>query len=272
MRPPAPPPEGYTPRRPEQTDLHRLISAWWPAFKERAEQAGGLPGFVEETFEHYLRCGILAHGFARVSCPTCRDDLLVAWSCRRRGLCPSCSGRRMADTAAHLVDRVLADVPVRQWVLTLPFALRRRVAFDDRLADTLRNLFVRTVRLAYQSHAQRAGLEASATGSVTVTQRFGSALNLNPHFHSLLLDGVYHRPNPDGPLVFVPQPKLTDAMVEGVLRTLVTKLAALWRRRGYDDAAQEEPTEEPEPSAMPQLTLTALGLQGDWPSRRLLPR
>ena len=134
MRPPAPTAEGYDRRRPEDTDLHRLVSAWWPQFQERSEQAGGLPGFVVQTFEHYLRCGLLTHGFVRVSCPTCGDDLLVAWSCRRRGLCPSCSGRRMADTAAHLVDRVLPDVPVRQWVLTLPFQLRAKVAFDSALS------------------------------------------------------------------------------------------------------------------------------------------
>ena len=30
-----------------------------------------------------------------------------------------------------------------------------------------------------------------ATGAVTLIQRFGSALNLNIHFHILFLDGVY---------------------------------------------------------------------------------
>jgi hypothetical protein len=130
----------------------------------------------------------------------------------------------------------------------------------------VRNLFVATVRQAYRDHASRAGLGKTATGSVTVTQRFGSALNLNPHFHSLLLDGVYHRPSPDDPLVFVPHPKPTDAMVQGVLRTFLTKLAALWRRRGYDDTGEEEAC-EPEPSAMAQLTLTALGLKGHAPTR-----
>ena len=63
MRAPALPPEGYAPRRPEETDLHRLVTAWWPRFRERSEEAGGLPRFVEETFEHYLRCGLLAHGW-----------------------------------------------------------------------------------------------------------------------------------------------------------------------------------------------------------------
>ena len=32
----------------------------------------------------------------------------------------------MADTAAHLVDRVLPEVSIRQWVLTLPYPLRYR--------------------------------------------------------------------------------------------------------------------------------------------------
>lgn len=45
-------------------------------------------------------------------------------SCKRRGFCPSCGARRMAHTAAHLVDRVIAHVRVRQWVLSLPIPLR----------------------------------------------------------------------------------------------------------------------------------------------------
>jgi hypothetical protein len=47
-------------------------------------------------------------------CGTCGKDELVAFSCKRRGFCPSCGARRMADLAAHLVDRVWPDVPVRQ--------------------------------------------------------------------------------------------------------------------------------------------------------------
>ena len=44
----------------------------------------------------------------------------------------------MADTAAHLVERVFPRVPVRQWVLSLPFQLRYRMAYDSEfLADIL---------------------------------------------------------------------------------------------------------------------------------------
>ncbi len=51
----------------------------------------------------------------------------------------------MADTAAHLVDRVLPVVPVRQWVLSLPFALRYRMAYDSRLTSDVLNVFIRAL-------------------------------------------------------------------------------------------------------------------------------
>ncbi len=43
----------------------------------------------------------------------------------------------MADTAAHLVDRVFPHVAARQWVLSLPFALRYRLAYDSELVTVL---------------------------------------------------------------------------------------------------------------------------------------
>jgi hypothetical protein len=69
-----------------------------------------VPRFVERELRAYLGCGILAHGFVRVRCDACGCERLVAFSCKGRGFCPSCGGRRMADTAAHLVDRVLPEV------------------------------------------------------------------------------------------------------------------------------------------------------------------
>ena len=85
---------------------------------------GGVPAWVERDFRAYLRCGILAHGFGRARCAGCGYDFLVAFSCRSRGICPSCNARRMVETAAHLVDHVLPPLPVRQWVLAVPRRLR----------------------------------------------------------------------------------------------------------------------------------------------------
>jgi hypothetical protein len=56
--------------------------------------------------------------------PGCGHDFMVAFSCKGRGLCPSCNARRMAETAAHLVDHVIPPLPVRQWVLSVPKRLR----------------------------------------------------------------------------------------------------------------------------------------------------
>jgi hypothetical protein len=92
----------------------------------------------------------------------------------------------MADTAAHLVDRVFPEVPVRQWVLSLPFALRYRLAHDAPLVSDVLQIFVRTI---FASIRRRARIPASnrqaRCGTVTFIQRFGDALNLNPRFHTL---------------------------------------------------------------------------------------
>jgi ribosomal protein S27E len=73
---------------------------------------------VQEEFAAYLKCGRLEHGFLRVRCEDCHAEKLVAFSCKRRGFCPSCGARRMTDTAALLADEVLPQKPLRQWVLS----------------------------------------------------------------------------------------------------------------------------------------------------------
>jgi hypothetical protein len=133
----------------------RMVSEAW-RWQERP-----LPDYVQREFEDYLRCGRLEHGFLRVRCDTCQVEHLVAFSCKRRGFCPSCGARRMVESAALLVDEVFPEQPVRQWVLSIPY---KKAEFTR---------------------------QGARTGAVTLIQRFGSALNLNLHFHMLFLDGVY---------------------------------------------------------------------------------
>jgi len=83
-----------------------------------------------------LQCGILTHGFLRLGCDTCQKELLLPFSCKRRGFCPSCAGRRMAQTAAHLVECVIPWVPTRQWVVSVPMPLRYWMSSSkERLAE-----------------------------------------------------------------------------------------------------------------------------------------
>jgi hypothetical protein len=97
-------------------------------------------------------------------CTTCHDEIVVAFSCKRRGLCPSCTARRMADTAAHLVDRVLPRAPYRQWVFTVPKALRLRLARDPAWTTWVGNLAVRAIGAWQRRVARQRGLRAPRTG------------------------------------------------------------------------------------------------------------
>ena len=89
----------------------------------------------------------------------------------------------MADTAAHLVDRVFPQVPVRQWVLSLPYALRYRLAYDASLATDVLAIFTRTVFGSLIRHAREFGAERKPQcGAVSFIQRFDSALRLNVQY------------------------------------------------------------------------------------------
>ncbi len=127
---------GYRRRKPERTLLYATVRAHLKTFlaemEERGEAGASLPRFVVGEFERYLGCGILANGFARVRWTACGDELLVAFSCKGRGFCPSCTSRRIHDSAANLVNRVIPHVPVRQWVLSLPRWARFLLARDAR--------------------------------------------------------------------------------------------------------------------------------------------
>jgi ribosomal protein S27E len=125
-------PSGYARHRPESTPLYQLVEQNYPEFRElRAREGRSLPDYVQEEFDAYLKCGRLEEGFLRVRCDGCHAEKLVAFSCKKRGFCPSCGGRRMAETAALLADEVLPERPLRQWVLSLPFALRLLVDFGQ---------------------------------------------------------------------------------------------------------------------------------------------
>jgi hypothetical protein len=118
------------------------------------------------------------------------------------------------------------DVPVRQWVLSVPHRLRYRLAYDHRLCRTVLGVFVRALRTAYRRQAKRQGLAGGETGMVTSVQRFGGSLNLHIHFHTLVLDGVFAREE-EGALRFHSAPVPTDAEVRRVAVRVRRRLARL---------------------------------------------
>ena len=167
--------------------MYGVLREHLATFLARTEEGGGagLPRFVRRELRRYLDCGILAFGFARVHCSSCGKDELVAFSCKGRGFCPSCCGRRMADTAAHLCDDVLPHVPIRQWVLSLPFRIRYLLAYDAKPCSAVRRIVVRALLAGLSERAAGAGVPNGRSGAIVVAQRFGGALNLNGCAHYL---------------------------------------------------------------------------------------
>ncbi len=146
----------------------------------------------------------------------------------------------MADTAAHLVDRVFPEVPVRQWVLSVPYALRYRLAYDSSLVRDVLQIFVRTI-FAFIRRA--AGIPASnrqaRCGAVAFIQRFSDALNLDPHFHLLVLDGLYV-PDDKGEPVFRHGSPPTDKQVAQVAERVHRRVARLMEKRSLGPQADPD--------------------------------
>jgi len=186
----------YRPRRSTETPLYPVVQHHLETFLAETQDADamgcGVPSWVERDFRSYLRCGILAHGFARVSCTDCGHDRLLAFSCKGRGVCPSCNARRMAGVAAHLTDEVFPHIPVRQWVLSVPKRLRPFLHQTPEVASGVLTIFLRALRSALLDAIPGApnAVRDAQLGAVSFPQRFGSSLNPHYHYHVLALDGV----------------------------------------------------------------------------------
>jgi ribosomal protein S27E len=235
----------YQPRTFDQTLLHRCVTQHWPRLRLACETHGRpLPPFVKREFEAYLRCGDLREGFLRIHCAGCGHDRLVPFSCKGRGFCPSCGGRRMHEGAAWLCERVLPPVPLRQWVLSLPKVLRYLLAYDGKLCRAVARTAMQEVFRYQRLRARRAlrlgSTRQAQTGAMVAVQRFGSALNLNIHFHALVLDGVF-MVDAFGHPTFVPlAPPCLEDLHRVVARIADAVLALLRRRRIWVDELDEE--------------------------------
>ena len=189
----------YVRHRPETTLLYQIVQEYWPEFQaELASHGKYLPAYVTKEFDEYLKCGRLEHGFLRVRCDSCHDEKLVAFSCKKRGFCPSCGARRMADSAALLVDDILPHQPMRQWVLSFPFPLRFLFASNPKAMTGVLGIVYRAIA-THLSHKAGLTKPAAQTGAVTLIQRFGSALNSEHTFSHVVSGRCVHQGRQETP-------------------------------------------------------------------------
>jgi len=137
----------------------------------------------------------------------------------------------MNEGALNLVDHVLPDVPLRQFVVTVPFPLRFPLAFDGALLGQVVRIFVDTVDGWYRRrHADR-GLPPGETGAVAVIQRANSDLRLNPHVHAICLDGVYSADRAGKGLMFHPAPAPSQEEIESLVGRASKRILRFLQRR-----------------------------------------
>jgi hypothetical protein len=238
-------PKLYNPRHPERTLLYQTIAQHYETWLELV-CAGQFDGqgdhhtpkpYVRQAFRKYLECGIFAHGFARARCDDCGHDYFVAFSCKGRGVCPSCNTRRMVQTAAHLSDHVFPRLPVRQWVLSVPKRLRYFMQGDAVVLNMVLRIFLRVIAQSLQDHcASVVHVDKAALhiGAVAFIHHFGSSLNKHVHFHVCVLDGVFEEVQSDAAVAA--DNKATSANVifhpaSGIDDTAMAQAQATLRKR-----------------------------------------
>jgi len=212
----------YVPRK-RETVLQVALQEGLPALLESTAETGGLPGFVVREFRAATTCGDVEQGFAWVKCNQCGEELHVAFTCRARTVCPSCTARRAACTAAHLVDQVLPEVAYRQWTLAFPRSLKLGLAWNPALLGAALRVFVAGLFAWQRRRARELGSEAPKAGAIAFVQNFTGALLLHPHAHVLVPEGVFRGED----ATFVPLPPPDDAEVEALLRKVARKVVKL---------------------------------------------
>ena len=195
--------------------LYESVKGAWEDLFER--RYGFWRGLLDGVVARYLDCGIFERGFARIRCPDCAAEYLLAFSCKGRGLCPSCGAKRAAEFAAFLKDEVVADVGHAQWVFTVPKLLRPYFMHHRELLGPLCAAAWQAVR---ELMAVAAGEEKGfRPGMVAMSQTFEDQLNLHPHVHALVTRGGW-----TGSGEWLPVPYVSSSAAEELFRHKVIRL------------------------------------------------
>ncbi len=235
----------YHPRKPENSPLWKLLNDYYHSFERHYEEKfekhyGFFRSVISEVVNEYLRCGDLKEGFARVRCPDCGHEYLLAFSCKGRWFCPCCHAKKVIQFGELLKNTILYPIPHRQYVFSIPIMLR--VYFKHE-----RELLTKLCHCAYESLLiflrNAIGLTEGVPGVVMSIQTFGDYPDrFHPHLHCIVSNGLfkdngafYVMPNVDlKPLEEIFRAKVFKMLKkEGKITDEIINNLMSWRHSGF---------------------------------------
>ena len=234
----------YHPRRFANSPLYRLLQDHWEVFlsvyeDQFQQQQGALRSVVERVVPRYLDCGNPMNGFARIRCPDCGHERLLAFSCKCRGFCPSCQARRAEEWALWLIDHHLERVPHYHVIFTIPKMLRAYFRYDRSLLNDLSRAANRTL-LNYLGILL--GTDVTP-GLVVARHTFGEGVRFHPHLHAIVTGGGWDTDHNWHAVFGWDRPALRELFQIEVFRFLRERdllsaerveLIRSWRHSGFD--------------------------------------
>lgn len=211
----------YKRRNPQTTPLWKLLDSHFVDFEEIYDKLFQKKyGFYRPVISHvvrkYLECGDLHQGFARIKCPDCHHQFILAYSCRGRWFCPSCHNKKVVQFGHHLKETVLYPVPHRQYVFSIPKILRKFFLYDRKLLGKLSQCAVKSLTKFFKLIF---GKKTGIPGVVVAIQTFGDYVRWHPHLHALVADGLFLESG-----YFYVMPKTNLRPLREIFRALVLKM------------------------------------------------
>jgi hypothetical protein len=208
----------YRQRNPRELPLWQIVDQNIEQFekvypKEYASRFGPWRPIIGTEMRKFLRCGDPQRGYVWLRCDHCQHNQLLGLTCKGRYFCPSCHQKKVQTTARFVIEQVVAPVPHRQIVLTLPKTLRH---YFLRNRSLLKQLFLIGHKSIAEYFRTILNCPNGIPGIIITLHTFGDYLSFNPHIHTLVADGLFV-PDESDNVTFVP---LRDPSKNGMLKEL----------------------------------------------------
>jgi hypothetical protein len=189
-------PAVYRSRNPKATGWHCCVEDYFEEFvrvyDERfTKKFGFWRPHMETVIHRFLDCGDLHNGFTRVKCGDCGHEFVAAFSCKGRHFCPSCHQKRVVEFGEFLCPTVLAKIPHRHIVFSLPKIIRRYFLYDLLLLGKMSRCAWECLEFFLKASCPG----DSMPGAVVAIQTFGDLLSYHPHLHMLITEGCFRGEN-----------------------------------------------------------------------------